>query len=399
MKILKKSLSFFLFFFFISFYVHAMPIDINSKYAVLYNLDEGTTLYEKNADDVISIASLTKIMTAIVAIENIRDLDESVTLIGEDFAGLIEANASVANFRISEVVTYRDLLYGLLFPSGADAAQALTRLLGGKEHFINLMNQKAEELGLTNTHFVNETGLDAEGHYSTVKEVAVFFLYALENTLFREIIESDSYTTSNKRLNFKSTLSNYLTKYSIQMDYILGGKTGMTDNAGLCLASFARSNDTNYLLVTAGAKIEGPTHVKDAKAIYDYFIENYQNQIILEKGSKILELPLLFNMNKLISFHSEKNIVKYLPKDYKESDITYIYSGKDYVLPWDKLGFKIGTIKIMYQNEFVASLSISLEENNVLLLPYLIIFFLIIIFIIKRKLKKSKNKRKKWYNT
>ena len=162
--------------------VKAVDFNIHSKNAILYNLDENTILYEKASQEKVSIASMTKIMTAIVAMEHINDLDEKITLTNEDFYGLEEANASVAGFEVGQRVTYRDLLYGLLLPSGADAAQALTRnVAGGRVNFINLMNEKAMDLGLKNTHFVNETGLDEEEHYSTVEEVAIIFQYALRN--------------------------------------------------------------------------------------------------------------------------------------------------------------------------------------------------------------------------
>ena len=138
---MKKVLSFI--FIFILFTVHAsaLELDISSKSAILYNLDNGEVLYEKDADEKASIASLTKIMTALVSIENIKDLDSQVVLNADDFKGLAEANAVTAGFTKGEVVTYRDLLYGLLLPSGADAAKALARnIAGSEENFIKMMN-------------------------------------------------------------------------------------------------------------------------------------------------------------------------------------------------------------------------------------------------------------------
>ena len=119
------------------FSVKAIEFDLKSTNAILYNLDEDTILYEKNSDERVAIASLTKIMTAIVSVENIDSLDEKVTLVNKDFDTLVENNASVAGFKVNEEVTYEDLLYGLLLPSGADAAQALTRLIAGNEILLN----------------------------------------------------------------------------------------------------------------------------------------------------------------------------------------------------------------------------------------------------------------------
>ena len=249
--------------------VKAIDFDLNSKNAILYNLDEDTILYEKDSEKQTFIASLTKIMTAIVAVENVNDLDEKVTLTYEDFAGLIEADASVAGFYVGEEVSIRDLLYGWLLPSGADAAQALTRIVAGsREEFVKLMNDKAEELGLEHTHFVNETGLHDEEHYSTVKDVAVMFKYALQNPTLKEILSNPTYTTSNNSKSFFSTVMAYKNHYDLEMDYLIGGKTGTTDEAGLCLATFAVGGNTNYLLVTTGAEDDGG-HIKDAKLIYE----------------------------------------------------------------------------------------------------------------------------------
>ena len=187
--------------------VNAIEFDLNSKNAILYNLDENMVLYEKNATEQISIASMTKIMTAIVALENIEDLDEKVILTSADFYGLEEANASVAGFKVGQSLTYRDLLYGLLLPSGADAAQALTRTVaGGKSNFVKMMNEKAENLSLDDTHFMNETGLDEEEHYSTVEDVAKLFQYALKNEEFKKMITSSSYTISDHSSTIYSSI-------------------------------------------------------------------------------------------------------------------------------------------------------------------------------------------------
>ena len=164
------------------FTTNVKALDINSKHAILINLNEDTILYEKNSEEKTKIASLTKIMTAIIVFDNVDNLDKKLTLTSEDFRGLAESHAAVAGFKVGQTVSYRDLLYGLLLPSGADAAKALARNISGSEDaFVELMNKKAKELKLDNTHFVNNTGLDEDGEYSTVKDISVMFKYALNN--------------------------------------------------------------------------------------------------------------------------------------------------------------------------------------------------------------------------
>jgi len=387
---LMKKVLFLVFFFCIFPKLTFASIDIQSKNAILFHVNDASILYEKNSEEVISIASLTKIMTAIVAIENIADLHATVTLTSEDFAGLYEANASVAGFKIGEVVSYQDLLYGLLFPSGADAGQALTRLLGGREHFLFLMNEKAKDLGLENTQFKNETGLEEEGHYSTVKDVATFFLYALENSLFQVILTTSSYTTSNGRLTFQSTLESYRKKYSLSPEYLLGGKTGWTTEAGHCLATFAYQNGTSYLLVTAGAP-GGASHLEDAKTLYDYFIEHYQKTKVLEKGELLLDLPISFGFGSR-KFYSEKNIYGYLPKDYSKDSIQFEYSGISKIPLWTKSGTKLGNVRILYQDQIIDILEIRLEESQ---FPVFFLFSIFIFLFFSWLFWRKKNRKEK----
>ena len=263
--------------------IYALDFDIYSKNVILYNTKENKVVYEKNSKEKISIASLTKITTGIVAIENIKDLDEKVTITNDDFKGLYEANAALAGFRVGEEVTYRDLLYGLMLPSGAEAARALERnVAGSEEAFIKLMNNKAKELKLENTHYANPTGLDDPNHYSTANDVLTVFKYALSNKDFKEIVTAKKYTTSDKSITFRSTLSKLS---GLDMDYVLGGKTGTTEDAGLCLATLANYDDTDFILVTAKAEYSrtSPRNFLDQKEIYEYVRDNYDYMEVDEK--------------------------------------------------------------------------------------------------------------------
>ena len=157
-------------------------LDINSKNAILYNLNTNEIIYEKNIDESIKIASLTKMMTTIVALENINNLNDKVIITDKMLEGLIELDASVAGFKVGDIVTYEDLLYGAMLPSGADATRALAISISGNiDDFVLLMNNKAKQLKLTNTYYTNTTGLDYKDNHSTVKDVAILLQYALSN--------------------------------------------------------------------------------------------------------------------------------------------------------------------------------------------------------------------------
>ncbi len=390
--------------------VKAIELQTNSENIILYNLDEHKILYEKNADKQISIASMTKIMTAIIALEHIDDLDQKITLTSSDFQGLEEANASVAGFKIGQKVTYRDLLYGLLLPSGADAAKALTRnVAGNKTEFIKLMNQKAKELKLKNTHFMNETGLDEEDHYSTVKEVANIFEYALKNKDFKEIITSSSYTMSDKSFVVYSTLERNKKRYNLKLDYLEGGKTGTTYDAGLCLASIAKKDGVSYMLVTARAPYDKePLNFYDAETIYDHFMEHYGNKTIVEKGETLLELKTKYSKQEQTKWTADKTVQKYLSNDFNSKDLKKQYEGEQNITPDMKIGTKLGTLTISYQGTTVYKQDIILEEKipfsllkyikahiEIIIISTIIITLLIYIHHKKKRIKKKIRKKRK----
>lgn len=363
---MKKYIFLLLSFFCFLFPVQAIDLETYSKNILLYNLDENTVLYEKSSDEKIAIASLTKLMTAVVAIENISSLDQKVKLTAKDFEGLMEANASVAGFRMGQNPTYRDLLYGLLLPSGADAALALARnVAGSREHFVEMMNEKAKELGLINTHFVNETGLDAKNHYSTLKEVAILFQYALKNEELSKIIKSDRYTMSDRSFTVRSSISKNIKRYSLSMDYLLGGKTGTTDAAGLCLASIASNNGTNYMLITARAPYDkkAPYHFYDAKTIYEYFMSHYENKKVIESGEILLTLATQYAKEDKVNFKAKEDILKYVPKSFDKKDLVYTYDGVDTISYKNKVGEKLGILQIKYKDDLVFKIDIVLEQE------------------------------------
>ncbi|HHW00595.1 MAG TPA: D-alanyl-D-alanine carboxypeptidase [Clostridiaceae bacterium] len=256
----------------------SLSIDrLYSRNAILVHLEDYTILMEKNSEEKIYPASLTKMMTAVVAIENLPDLNEKIRLTMNMFQGLYEANASMAGFQPDEQVRAMDLLYGAMLPSGAECCMALAEHIGGSEgNFVKLMNQKAKELGIKNTHFENTTGLHNENHYTTVKDMAVLLSYALKNDVFREIFTTFRHSTppTNKHpdgITFYSTMYEKLGGQNITGGEILGGKTGYTDKAGLCLASLAKVGSQEYILITAGASGNNKTeqyNVTDALAVY-----------------------------------------------------------------------------------------------------------------------------------
>lgn len=253
-----------------------------SPCAVLINRDTGEILMDMDGGERIYPASLTKIMTAIVAIEHTDDFTQRVTVEKNVFEDLCEKDASMAGFGPGEKVSLRDLLYGILLPSGAECCLTYARHVAGTEAaFVDLMNQKAEELGMCRTHFSNTTGLHEENHYTTAEDMAALLQYALSNEIFREAFTSKTYDVEPTNIHPKgiclqSTLSKGIEEIkmegkAMEAEMILGGKTGYTDEAGLCLASLAEISGQEYILVTAGAAGSHqtePYNILDALEVY-----------------------------------------------------------------------------------------------------------------------------------
>lgn len=376
-------------------------LEINSNHAILYNMNDDSIIFEKNADERTYIASLTKIMTTIVAIENIEDVNEYVEVPYEALEGLIEANASVAGFRVGQRVTYLDLLYGVLLPSGADATKTLAYYIAGNENnFVKLMNDKAISLGLTNTHFANTSGLDTDNHYSTVKEISIILKYALQNPLFKEIYTANSYTTSDGSLTFRSVFSNYLTRYDLTNNYIYGSKTGFTTKAGYCLSSVANYDGVEYLLITTEADGESdqPLHIMDALMLYDYYTSNYHYLDIVTPSDTIVTLDTKNSKEQQLEIKATETVSKYLEKNISKDDFEYRYNGLEKLDYFTKKG-EIGTIDIFLNDEIIETIPviysggltfsiISFLTDNILIV--LIIIILILIIRLKKKLKLKK---------
>lgn len=251
--------------------------DINSQYAVLMQADGGRVLWEVNGEEKMYPASLTKVMTTIVAIEELGSLEQQITLSNRIFERLQGQNATQAGFQANESVRAIDLLYGAMLPSGAECCLGLAEFISGSEEkFVELMNKKAKNLGMDDTNFKDVTGLHDPEHYSTAKDMAVMLKYAIRNETFREIAESPHHSTGVTNIHpdgitYYSTMFKNLPDANVTGGEILGGKTGYTGEAGLCLASYALIEGREYILVTAGAEgISGENlHIQDAVTVYN----------------------------------------------------------------------------------------------------------------------------------
>ena len=263
--------------------------NIDSTNYGVYEADNLKQLYGQNTQEKISIASITKLMTAVVAIENINDLNEYVTVDYSLISNNLDPELAVAGIYDGQTLTYYDLLATILIPSGADSAIYLSEIIfNDSTEFINQMNKKAHELQMNNTNFSNVTGLDDENNYSTIEDVAKLLKYVLENNTLKEIISLKEYTTTDGKLTVSSTISRSAQRYGIDINYILGGKTGTTGDAGICLASYFNDESVELITVVTGADMYStePFNIIDTESLDEYISDTYSMQNIISTGEE-----------------------------------------------------------------------------------------------------------------
>lgn len=248
---------------------------IKSPYIALLDVENNEVIAGRNTDTRIYPASMTKVMSLIVAVENLESLEDTFTFTNEMLDPLVKAQASRAGFDPGETVSVNDLLYGLILPSGADAADALAQLTAGSQKaFVELMNEKCQEIGLKNTHFMNPSGLYDDNQYTTPIEMAMIMEYAMDNETCAKLLSTYQYTTAvtpqhPEGILLTSTMFSRMAGDEIEGVTITSGKTGYTSEAKHCLVSSAQKNGSHYIALTAGA--EGKWNV-----IFDDF-ELYEN--------------------------------------------------------------------------------------------------------------------------
>ena len=389
----KIVLSFILFFIFI---LPIKAIEINSSHAILYNLNDDMIIYEKDAYKEVSIASITKIVTALITLEN-ANLNDTVTIPNKAFYGL--DGYALAGFKSGDKVTIEDLLYGLMLPSGAECGNALSlTVTDSKEDFIKLMNDLVKKLNLSNTHFDNPIGMDSKDNYSSAYDIAQILKYALNNDEFKKIFTSNSYTTSNG-LKLEKTLDKYANKDKLDISIIDGAKTGNTSDAGYCLASTSSLNGVDYLLVTLGSK-NSHDYIMDANNLYNYYNDNYSYKFILTNNQYLTSIPIKKGIKKKLNVYSSDYIYMYLNNDITIDKLNYKYEGIEYIDKSIKLNDKLGIVKIIYNDEVLTTYDVYLNEEvkykNNTLKVLLICLIICILFIVFTK-KKRKKRRKKTY--
>ena len=396
-------------------------IEISANAAMLVSMDTDEVLYEKNADTRVYPASITKIMTTLLILESDKYNPDAKIAMTEEALDLISGTgSSVSLFNAGVEFTQLDLVYMVLMSSYGDCALLAADYYGGSvENFVAMMNTRANELGLTGTHYENPIGLHHEQNYTTARDTYTLTKFALQNETFKEVCESTRHTVNSSAGTRVLSTTNFLqdntTNYYYQ--YAKGVKTGFTDEAGRCLVSTASYNGYNYMCIVFGCPPNAKNHFTESKELYRWAFNNFEFKTVADVTTPVAEIAVEKSFDTdFVSLYVEKSFTSVLPKDANDSTISIVPKPTaDTVSAPIKKGQVLGTADIIYAEKVIGIVNLVSNENieqsfilntldivgNFLTSSYMIVVYVLIgviilifiIAIIKMNSKKSKKRK------
>lgn len=399
-------------------------IEISANAAMLVSMDTDEVLYEKNADTRVYPASITKIMTTLLILESDKYNPDAKIAMTEEALDLISGTgSSVSLFNAGVEFTQLDLVYMVLMSSYGDCALLAADYYGGSvENFVAMMNTRANELGLTGTHYENPIGLHHEQNYTTARDTYTLTKFALQNETFKEVCESTRHTVNSSAGTRVLSTTNFLqdntTNYYYQ--YAKGVKTGFTDEAGRCLVSTASYNGYNYMCIVFGCPPNAKNHFTESKELYRWAFNNFEFKTVADVTTPVAEIAVEKSFDTdFVSLYVEKSFTSVLPKDANDSTISIVPKPTaDTVSAPIKKGQVLGTADIIYAEKVIGTVNLVSNENieqsfilntldivgNFLTSSYMIVVYVLVgviilifvIAIIKMNSKKSKKRKIKY---
>lgn len=343
---MKKCFAFVIFFLLVPVFVKAY----SASSMIAMDMDSGRVLYEQNAYEEKLIASTTKIMTTLVAIEQM-DLDTKITVDER----VLKAYGSAIYIEVGEVMNLRDLLYGLMLRSGNDAATVIANAVGGSmEGFVHLMNQKAYEIGMNHTIFYNSHGLeenDGKGNTSTAYDMALLMKEAMKNEVFQEITGCENYTGKSDKKTYHWTNKNKLLR---TYEYTIGGKTGFTEKARRTLVTAAEKEGRRITIVT----LNDGNDFADHKNLYEVLFSQFELVKVFEKSEFAVPDLKQYQEDEL---YIEKDVEVLLMKD-EVSDLNVVYDM--YSLEGYQTGDNVGVAHINLKDKELLCVRIYVSKKE-----------------------------------
>ena len=385
-----------------------VPVTVNGKEAAVYCLNTQSFVYNKNMEVKVYPASTTKILTAIVAIEegNYAENSGKKITVSHDAVFGIPRDSSHIALREGEVVTFKDLMHGMLLASGNDCAVAIAEYVGGSvEDYAKLMNEKAKEIGCTGTHYVNPNGLYSEEHFTTCRDLALMLAYAVSLPDFVKISSAITYDMPKTNKAPERTLWNnhrmVETKYAYYPP-IVCGKSGYVEESLYNLTSYGKKDGLELIVVTAGCA-DPDLCTQDTRALMDYYFDNYEAMTVSAEKAELTPVTV---GKKEVPVTAEGDRTLLVKKGTKSKDLSYVTKADEGMeLPVHK-GDVVGTVTIKNGDEVVTSFPVTASETvrdtgAILFKVFLLLLFSGIGVIVFFSLKKSarRRRRKRFRNT
>ena len=344
-------------------------VSVQARYAGAADLQTMQVLYEKNAEAKLYPASLTKVLTALTAMERISDLDETITITAAMLEGLEDGTYSIAGFLLGEEVTVRDLLYGVLLPSGADACQALAiALFGSEEAMVEAMNETASSIGMTHSHFTNTVGMHDADHYTSVSDLFLLMKQAWQNDTLHTIMSTASYTTSSsyyhgEGLRLENSWVAQFAYDELENRYVLGGKTGYTPEAGYCLASVCEIQGREVIVIIAGVPDEAGSGqaVEDVDSLCAMIDETMRPQMLLEAGTEADVLDLRHTFHEPLPICSDIDVTAWIRTDSEAEAVLSVR--REVTQAPVREGEEIAAIEVTLGDALLISLPVLAQED------------------------------------
>ncbi len=347
--------------------------ELNARAAMLISLDTDQIMHEKNADKKMYPASLTKILAAVLVLEQVEDIDKTtITVSDSALTAIMGTGASVIGLKEGEVLTVRQALYCLLVSSGGDVSYVIAEYIGGTtENFMKMMNERAKELGMKNSSFGNPVGLHDDETYTTARDISILVKYALKFEAFKEITSTVRYymAATNKSPQRVLSTTNFLIDPSTNYYYMYasGVKTGFTDEAGRCVVSTASYNGYNYLCIIMGCDSTGGRRNEfvDSRNLYRWVFNEFEYKALLDISQPVTEIPVELSMETdYLKLYPDNNITQILPQNADSSTITIKPRLKSTSVDAPiKTGDVLGTADVIYASEIIGTVKLVAKED------------------------------------
>ena len=348
--------------------VFANDLEINSKSAIVVNRNNNDIIFEKNINEKLPIASLTKIMTVLVTLENITSLDSTVTVMDNDIKNL--NGYQIIGLTNGMEISYKDLLYSTIMYSASDSAMVLANnVFNDYDKFIIKMNELALNIGMKNTKFSNPVGFD-NNNYSTSYDLYFLLDYALKNENFYNIFTTKSYKIDVLDKSISNNINNLIEQKGIENYNIkfTGYKGGYTNKSGLSLSALTKVDNNELIIIAIGANgsIDSHNNIIDSLNILKEIKRSYSNRVILE-NNKLIDNIIYKDGNKEMSYEirASKKIEYYMDNTLNLNYLKVYYDGKTIVDNNIKNNEELGQIKIYYENKLLDSVSVNFNKKYI----------------------------------